>query len=67
MSQAIVNGKKCPVTGKPTVHQLLVDIGFGKRRIIVEHNGEPLPEEKLKSKRVSDGDRLEVVQLVGGG
>lgn len=67
MSKATVNGKAHPLSGGLTVVQFLERAGFGGGRVIVERNGEPLPTEKLASTKVSDGDRFEVVQLVGGG
>ncbi len=67
MSQVTVNGKGHPLTGSPTVREFLTDLGYGNRRVIVERNNDPLPVDKLESTEVEDGDRLEVVQLVGGG
>lgn len=67
MSDVKVNGKTYPLEGEETIAELLERIGFSGRRLIVEQNGEPvLPQEASKLK-VKPGDRLEVVQLVGGG
>ena len=67
MNQVLVNGKDYTLTGSPSVREFLADIGFGKRRVIVERNNVPLPVDKLESTEIEDGDRLEVIQLVGGG
>lgn len=67
MSGVKVNGKTYPLESEETIAKLLERIGFSGRRLIVEQNGEPvLPQDTSKS-RVRPGDRLEVVQLVGGG
>jgi sulfur carrier protein len=37
------------------------------KRIAVEHNGEIVPKSQFESVELRDGDRLEIVQAIGGG
>lgn len=66
-ARVTVNGKRYPLRADLTVIEFLADIDLGKRQVIVERNGEPLPTEQLATTRVVAGDRYEVAQLVGGG
>lgn len=62
-----VNGKTYPLQGSPVALDFLKSIGFERRQLAVELNGEPLAADQLKQTEVKAGDRFEVVQLVGGG
>lgn len=68
MAAVRINGRPHDLESTDTVQSLLKRAGYRReRRLIVERNGEPLPAEMLAETKVKDGDRLEVVQLVGGG
>lgn len=68
MAAITINGRAHELATTETIQALLERAGYRReRKLIVEHNGEPLPAERLAETIVSDGDRLEVVQLVGGG
>jgi sulfur carrier protein len=50
-----------------TLEQLVAELGLKGDRVAVEHNGEIVPRALWAGAILSPGDRLEVVQFVGGG
>lgn len=50
-----------------SVSELLADMGYKTRFIAVELNGEILKKDHYDSTLLKDGDKLEVVNFVGGG
>jgi thiamine biosynthesis protein ThiS len=50
-----------------TVSSLLDSLGLAERRVAVERNGEIVPRTLYAQSLLSEGDRIEVVQFVGGG
>jgi len=65
--QIEVNGNPIECEGPTTLDQLLQTLGYGERRIAVEHNGEIIPRDHYPQTSVDSGDRLEVVHAIGGG
>lgn len=65
--QIIVNGESRDVAEQTTVAALLEALGLASRPCAVEVNLEVVPRAKHAEHRLVDGDRLEVVTLVGGG
>lgn len=61
------NGKEEQVDESVTVLQLLERSGVEPRFCAVELNLEILPRAHYATYRMRDGDRIEVVTLVGGG
>ena len=62
-----VNGesRQCPTqTSLPT---LLILLGMNPRLVAVEYNGEILHRQFWTETQVQEGDRLEIVTIVGGG
>ena len=62
-----VNGEPRSVTPGTSVEGLLVLLGLEPRKIAVERNLEIVPKSLYAETRLSDGDRIEIVQFVGGG
>jgi len=46
---------------------LLGQLGLNRGRVAIEYNQQILPKDKWDETRVASGDRLEIVQFVGGG
>lgn len=63
----IVNGEDRTVDGPRTVAALLQEIGGPRRGFAVELNREVVPRADLPTRELQDGDRVEIVTLVGGG
>ena len=62
-----LNGAAVTVDDGVTLGELLDSRGLERRMIAVEYNGEILPRYDFDNTRISDGDKLEVVHMVGGG
>jgi len=62
-----VNGENRETAAGTTVSGLLSQLGLNAGRVAIEYNLRILPKTKWEETRVSEGDRLEIVQLVGGG
>ena len=62
-----INGERHTFEGPLTVAGLLVRMGLDPQKLAVEHNLEIVPRSTYDQVAVKDGDRLELVQFVGGG
>jgi len=62
-----VNGKPRQVQGELTLPALLEQIGVDRRLVAVAHNGEVLRRDSYDRVCLRDGDRVEIVRMVGGG
>lgn len=62
-----VNGDTQTIGDGLTVAQLLDELGYGEKRVAVERNGELVPKSRHGQQAVEAGDRIEIVQAIGGG
>jgi sulfur carrier protein len=63
----IVNGQSREVHAATTVADLLQELELPQRGVAVELNLQIVPRTRLAEHHLTDGDRLEIVSLVGGG
>ncbi len=63
----VVNGEERRVQDVATLADLISVLGFGTAKVAVELNREVVPKDRHAETRLQDGDRLEIVSLVGGG
>lgn len=63
----MINGTSRSVPERLTVADLIRELGLVARPIAVEVNREVVPRETHAAWTLHEGDRLEVVTLVGGG
>jgi sulfur carrier protein len=63
----MVNDEPRTCEAGATAADLVAALGLGARPIAVEINREVVPRARLAGHRLADGDRLEIVTLVGGG
>jgi thiamine biosynthesis protein ThiS len=63
----LVNGESRQVADGTTVAQLVADLKLDARPLAVEVNLELVPRSRHTEHQLSEGDRLEIVTLVGGG
>ncbi|PZO00661.1 MAG: thiamine biosynthesis protein ThiS [Alphaproteobacteria bacterium] len=61
-----VNGDTREVTAR-TLLALVEELGFDPRKVAVERNLEIVPRSLHAATALEDGDRIELVQFVGGG
>lgn len=62
-----VNGETQTFAESLGLLELLTQIGMNPRLVAVEYNGEILHRQYWSETRIQNGDRLEVVTIVGGG
>lgn len=62
-----VNGEPHRIIIPATVTDLLISLALSSERVAIELNREILPRRVWQETRLSDGDRMEIVQFVGGG
>ena len=65
--QIIVNGDVRDVEGTPTVGALLASRNLNAKMIVVEQNGEIVPRGLYDETPLTNGDVLEIVQMMAGG
>jgi sulfur carrier protein len=63
----IVNGQPRELDRPATVAQLLAQLEMPTRGVAVEVNLQVVPRARHSEHWLADGDRLEIVSLVGGG
>ncbi len=67
MIRVTVNGEERPLAGETSLPDFLGAAGIDGRRIAVAHNGTVLYREDWPAITLRDGDRLEIVRMIGGG
>jgi thiamine biosynthesis protein ThiS len=63
----IVNGASREAAPGTTLAEFLEGLGLSPLRVAVERNGVVTPRAEFGAVVLSEGDRLEIVQFVGGG
>jgi sulfur carrier protein len=63
----VLNGSPRTLPAGCTVAGLLQEAGYGERRVAVEVNGAIVPRSAHASRALAEGDRVEIVQALGGG
>jgi thiazole synthase len=67
MLTCTVNGEARTLPQPLTVAQLLEHLGYDRRRVAVEVNGDVVPAVRHAEQILASADRVEIVTLVGGG
>jgi thiamine biosynthesis protein ThiS len=63
----ILNGEDFEIAEALSLSSLLAQLEIDTRRVAVEHNLIVVKREQLDTVTVREGDRIEVVNFVGGG
>jgi thiazole synthase len=63
----VLNGEDFEIAEPLSLSSLLAQLEIDTRRVAVEHNLIVVKREQLDTVTVSEGDRIEVVNFVGGG
>ena len=63
----VLNGRDFEIAEPLSLSSLLAQLEIDTRRVAVEHNLIVVKREQLDTVTVSEGDRIEVVNFVGGG
>lgn len=62
-----VNGKPVELDAPMPLVLYLEKLGVNPRTIAVEHNGEIIERTSFSTVILNEGDRVEIVRMVGGG
>lgn len=63
----VLNGERCGLEDALTVLALIEQLELTGKRLAVEVNEEVIPRSQHQAFRLRDGDRVEIVQAIGGG
>ena len=67
MIQILLNGKTTQSQAEMPLFDFLEQEKLNPKLIAIEYNGEILHRERWEAQKLAEGDRLEVVTIVGGG
>lgn len=62
-----LNGEPASVPDAVTVAAFLESLGMPQKGVAVERNREIVPKSTYATVQLAEGDRIEIVQFVGGG
>lgn len=65
--ELIVNGESKSLPEPLSAAELVNELGVTGRRIALELNGEIVPRGEFQATMLAPGDKLEIVQAIGGG
>jgi len=65
--QLIINGDPMEVPEKTTAAQLIEILDLSNKRLAIEANLEIVPRSQFEEHIFQDGDKIEIVQAIGGG
>jgi len=63
----IINGVEKTYTSNLTLETLLNELDHAGKKVAIEVNEEIIPRSQYKNKLVVDGDKIEIINAVGGG
>jgi sulfur carrier protein len=63
----LVNGERRSVPAPCTVETLLRELTLESRRVAVAVNRDVVPRSAFASRALASGDRIEILEAVGGG
>ncbi|MGE0431705.1 MAG: sulfur carrier protein ThiS [Planctomycetota bacterium] len=66
-ARVIANGEPIEASLPCTLEQFIAGLGLPVRSVVVELNGEAIAPSEFADRALQTGDRLEIVQMVGGG
>jgi sulfur carrier protein len=65
--QVLLNGEPRDFDDTLAVSSLLSACGLDGRKVAVEVNGEVVPRSRHDARLLAEGDRIEIIQAIGGG
>jgi sulfur carrier protein len=61
-----LNGEQRRVAAR-TLAELVAELGLERRMIAIERNLEVVPKSRYAETQLAEGDRIELVHMIGGG
>jgi len=65
--QIYINGKKKNINSNYNLINILEKYSLKNKLIAVEVNQEVIPKSNYKTKKINKNDRIEILELIGGG
>lgn len=65
--QVQVNGNPASIAEGAPLQQLIEQLGLAGQRLAVEVNEALVPRSRFGEHRLAEGDKVEIIQAVGGG
>lgn len=65
--EIMLNGENRTLGSELTLKELIKQIGLDERKVAVERNLEIVPRSTYGQTQLQNGDRIEIVEFVGGG
>jgi sulfur carrier protein len=65
--ELVINGKHVELDGPTPLLSYLEKLGVNPRAVAVEHNGEIIERSAFDTTTLREGDKVEIVRMVGGG
>ncbi len=65
--QISLNGSDTSLDENTSLKQLLINLHLEGKRLAVEINGDIIPKSQHESHLIHEGDKIEIVQAIGGG
>jgi sulfur carrier protein len=65
--ELVINGKRVELEQPTPLLSYLEKLGVNPRAVAVEHNGEIIERSTFASTTLREGDKVEIVRMVGGG
>lgn len=63
----VFNGKSRTIQARISIQEFLDQLQLDCLQVVVEHNRNIIPRQRLAEIKLSDGDALEIIHFVGGG
>ena len=65
--QIYINGKKKNINNNCNLINILEKYSLKNELVAVEINQEVIPKSNYKTKKINKNDRIEIIELIGGG
>ncbi len=65
--QIYINGKKKNINSNFNLINIIEEYSLKNKLIAVEINREVIPKSHYKTKKINKNDRIEILELIGGG
>ena len=65
--QIYINGKKKNINSNSNLINILEEYSLKNKLLAVEINQEVIPKSNYKTKKINKNDRIEILELIGGG
>ena len=63
----LINGETRQFDESKTITGLVADLGLEPKMVLIEHNGTALHRSEWTAGLLSEGDRIEILQVAAGG